>query len=112
MLLKQAVILEHCVNCDRLKTDRMGEAVGSSKGPVTQRQRCNNSAMTRAILFSLKTMESLQIGVASPNLQRLYCPRPQTKFRAWTYFQNRLSLCSWGKGCLPRGGVCLQEESA
>ena len=29
-----------------------------------QRQRCDNSAMMLAILFSLKTMESLQNGVA------------------------------------------------
>ena len=30
-----------------------------------QRQRCDNSAMTLAILFSLKTMESLQIEVVT-----------------------------------------------
>ena len=30
-----------------------------------QSQRCNNSAMKLAILFSLKTMELLQTGVAT-----------------------------------------------
>ena len=30
-----------------------------------QRQRCDNSVMTLAILFSLKTMESSEIGVAT-----------------------------------------------
>ena len=37
-------------------------------GPVytkPQRQHCDNSAMTLAILFSLKTMELLKIGVAT-----------------------------------------------
>ena len=47
---------------------RESEGDFTCQGPVytkRQRQRCNSSAMTLAILFSLKTMESLQNLVAT-----------------------------------------------
>ena len=46
-----------------------------SLGPIyikRQRQRCDNSAMMIAVLFSLKTMESLQNGL-QPIFKRLHC---------------------------------------
>ena len=66
------------------------ECYAMSLGPVytkRQHQRCDNSAMTLAILFSLKTMESLQTGFA-------------THFQATLLFSKRtVSLASSQSFC-------------
>ena len=61
----------------------------SSLGSVyikRQRQPCDNSAITLAILFSLKTMESLQIGVA-------------IHFQATLFFSMRSEMLASSQSC-------------
>ena len=51
------------------KSSAFAVCVNKASGPVCterQRQRCDNSVMTLAILFSLKTVESLE-NVTYPN---------------------------------------------
>ena len=73
-----------------------------------QRQRCGNSTMTLGILFSLKTMESLQIGVAT-NFQETALFSMKTVLLVSSQSCRNIDSDAWCKRVLTKVNVTAKQ---